>query len=96
MSKRPETAAAARTARGRTLFRSAPPAGFVGFALIRTTGRIRRFDALARRAIHGSARPPRCRIRRKINDGASLAGLSGCRFRRDPARDMPSLRSGRG
>ena len=68
----PATTAAGR----RTLFRSAAPAGFIGFAFDPDNGKDQdRSHVFARSAIHGWAQPARCRLRRKFNDGAHVNSL---------------------
>jgi hypothetical protein len=48
-------------------------------------------------AIETQDRPSRCRIRRKINDGGHITLISVIvALSRSAARDIPSLKSGRG
>jgi hypothetical protein len=55
----------------RALFRPATTAGFIGLALDPDDRKNQDgAHAFARRAIHGWAQPPRCRIRRKCNNSA--------------------------
>jgi hypothetical protein len=55
----------------RTLFRPATIAGFIGLALDPDDRKNKdSAHAFARRAIHGWAQPPRCRICRKCNNSA--------------------------
>jgi hypothetical protein len=64
-------ASAATAARRGALFRPATIAGFIRFALDPDNGKNKDgAHAFARRAIHGWAQPPRCRIRRKFNNSA--------------------------
>jgi hypothetical protein len=62
---------AATAARRGALFRSATTAGFLRLALDPDDRKNKDgAHAFARRAIHGWAQPPRCRIRRKFNNSA--------------------------
>jgi hypothetical protein len=58
---------------GCTFFRSTPAAGLDGFAFDPDNGKDQYgSQAIAWSADHGSAQPPRSRIRREFNDGAHV------------------------
>jgi hypothetical protein len=84
------SAPTATATRGRTLFRSAAVAGFIAFAFDPDDGKDQDGPhAFAWRTIHGWARPPRRRIRRKFNDGAHVELSSDCRS--DPVRPTTAI-----
>jgi hypothetical protein len=70
-SNKKTLASATATAWRGALFRSATTAGFLRLALDPNHRKNKdSAHAFARRAIHGWAQPPRCRIRRKFNNSA--------------------------
>jgi hypothetical protein len=73
MSECSELASTATAAGSGTLFRTAAAAGLVGRAFDPDDGQDQDgCHAYAWSAIHGRARPPRSRIRRKIDDGTHV------------------------
>jgi hypothetical protein len=71
------SAPAATTAWGGAFFRSAATVGSIGLAFDPDDGKDQQGShVFAGSAIHGYARPPRRRIRRKFNDGAHIQLIS--------------------